>query len=148
MGNTEESCFWENNLYKCVKSSTIHWVETRRHSSKKNVPDQKVSKEGHADSLLGKEKNYHNVFRCEKIAFSIANSFGTIHLIYIYIHTSVSIHSWQTYILGLFYIYIDIYIYISSARISLTLSRHSSLSFIASGRPSRLHPVSSQSCCM
>ena len=32
--------------------------------------------------------------------------------------------------------------------ISLTLSRHSSLSFIASGSSSGLHPVSSQSCCM
>ena len=35
-----------------------------------------------------------------------------------------------------------------SARISLTFSRHPSLSFIASGRSSELHPVSSQSCCM
>ena len=34
------------------------------------------------------------------------------------------------------------------ARISLTLSRHSSLSFIASGRSSWLHPVSLRSCCM
>ena len=34
------------------------------------------------------------------------------------------------------------------ARISLTLSRHFSLSFIASGRSSGLHLVSSQSCCM
>ena len=34
------------------------------------------------------------------------------------------------------------------ARISLTLARHSSLSFIAPGRSSGLHPVSSQSCCM
>ena len=34
------------------------------------------------------------------------------------------------------------------ARISQTLSRHFSHSFIASGRSSRLHPVSSQSCCM
>ena len=34
------------------------------------------------------------------------------------------------------------------ARISLTLSRHSSLSFIASGRSSGLHPVSSHSCWM
>ena len=33
-------------------------------------------------------------------------------------------------------------------QISLTLSRHFSLSFIAYGRSSRLHPVSSQSCCM
>ena len=34
------------------------------------------------------------------------------------------------------------------ARIFLTLSRHFSLSFIASGWSSRLHPVSSQSCSM
>ena len=34
------------------------------------------------------------------------------------------------------------------ARISLTLSRHFSLSFIASGRSSVLHPVSSHSCWM
>ena len=34
------------------------------------------------------------------------------------------------------------------ARISLTLSRHFSLSFIASGRSPGLHPVSSHSCCM
>ena len=34
------------------------------------------------------------------------------------------------------------------ARISLTLSRHFSLSFTASGRSSRLHPVSSHSCWM
>ena len=34
------------------------------------------------------------------------------------------------------------------ARISLTLSRHFSLSFIASGRSSGLHPVSSHNCCM
>ena len=34
------------------------------------------------------------------------------------------------------------------ARISLTISRHFSLSFIASSRSSGLHPVSSHSCCM
>ena len=34
------------------------------------------------------------------------------------------------------------------ARISLALSLHVSLSFIASGRSSGLHPVSSHSCCM
>ena len=34
------------------------------------------------------------------------------------------------------------------ARISLTLSRYFSLSYIASGRYSGLHPVSSHSCCM
>ena len=37
---------------------------------------------------------------------------------------------------------------VPQARISLTLSRHSSLSFIASGRSSGLHPVSSHSSCM
>ena len=37
---------------------------------------------------------------------------------------------------------------VSLARISLTLSHHFSLSFIASGRSSGLHPVSSHSCCM
>ena len=52
----------------------------------------------------------------------------------------------------------DIYIYIYHphhyhhvmplAWISLTLSRHFSLSSIASGRSSRLHPISSHSCCM
>ena len=34
------------------------------------------------------------------------------------------------------------------AQISLTLSCHFSLSFIASGRSSGLHPISSHSCCM
>ena len=34
------------------------------------------------------------------------------------------------------------------ARISLTLTRHFSLSFITFGRSPGLHPVSSQSCCM
>ena len=49
------------------------------------------------------------------------------------------------------YIYIYIYIYhhvVPLARVSLTLFRHFFLSFIASGRSSELHPVSSHSCCM
>ena len=59
------------------------------------------------------------------------------------------------------YIYIYIYRYIYDeyifhhhhhvmrlARISQTLPLHVSLSFIASGRSSGLHPVSSHSCCM
>ena len=37
---------------------------------------------------------------------------------------------------------------VPSARISLTLSHNFSLSFIASGKSSGLHPVSSHSCCM
>ena len=50
---------------------------------------------------------------------------------------------------------LSIYIYmyhhhhvVPLARISLILSRHFSLSFIASGRSSGLHPVYSHSCCM
>ena len=51
-----------------------------------------------------------------------------------------------------FFLYIYIYIYIYNyvvllARISQNLSRHSSLSSIASGRSSRLHLVSVKSCC-
>ena len=37
---------------------------------------------------------------------------------------------------------------VAPARISLTLSRHFSLSFIASGRSSGIQPVYSHSCCM
>ena len=37
---------------------------------------------------------------------------------------------------------------VPQAQISLTLSRHFSLSIIASGRSSGLHPVSLHSCCM
>ena len=47
--------------------------------------------------------------------------------------------------------HIHIYIYhhvVPLARISLTLSRHFSLSFFASGSSSGLHPVSSHSCSM
>ena len=63
-------------------------------------------------------------------------------------HTHTHIHTHT-------YIYIYIYIYnhhqhhvVPPARISLILTRHFSLSFIASGRSSGLHPVSSHSCCM
>ena len=51
------------------------------------------------------------------------------------------------------YTYTYIYIYhhhqvVPPARISLTLSCHFSLSFIAFGRSSALHPVSSHNCCI
>ena len=69
---------------------------------------------------------------------------------HIYTHTHTHTHT---------HIYIYIYIYISdnhhhhhhivlAARISLTLFRHSSLSFIALGRSSGQQPVSSHSCWM
>ena len=53
--------------------------------------------------------------------------------------------------LSSFLIFYDLIIHhhvVPRARISLTLSGHFSLSFIASGRSSGLHPVSSHSCCM
>ena len=64
--------------------------------------------------------------------------------IYNYLSLSLSIY---------IYIYIYIHIYhhhlvVPLAPISLTLFRHFSLSFIASGRSSWLHSVSSHSCCM
>ena len=51
------------------------------------------------------------------------------------------------------HIYIYIYIYIChqvalSVRVTLTFSGHPSLSSITSSRSSRLHPESTQSCCM
>ena len=59
-------------------------------------------------------------------------------------HTHTHALSLSLYI----YIYHHHHHVVLLARISLTLSRHFSLSFIASGRSSGLHPVSSQSCCM
>ena len=47
-----------------------------------------------------------------------------------------------------FLIKIIIHHVVLPAQISLTLSRHFSLSFIASDRSSGLHPISSHSCCM
>ena len=76
-----------------------------------------------------------------------------IYKIYIYAQTQ------KAYINAYIDMYLYIYIYICTiiyhhhhvappAWISLTVSRHFSLSLIASGRSSGLHPVSSHSCCM
>ena len=73
------------------------------------------------------------------------NIYIHIYIIYIYIHLVESCH----------YIYMCVCVRVCVyhhhhvalvARISLTLSRHSSLSFIALGRSSGQHPVSSHSC--
>ena len=58
--------------------------------------------------------------------------------------------NWAIYKKGLYQQYKHTYIYRVEppARISLTLSNHSFILFIASGRSSGLHPVSSRSCCM
>ena len=55
--------------------------------------------------------------------------------IYIYIHHHYHHHHHHHHVMPL-------------AQISLTLSRHFFVSFIASGSYSRLHPVSSHSCCL
>ena len=68
---------------------------------------------------------------------------------YMYPHTHTHTHTYiNIYIYHIYYIYIYIYHHVVLlARIFLTLSRHFSLSSIASGRSSGLHPVSSHSCC-
>ena len=56
---------------------------------------------------------------------------------------------WWLYIIIIYYYYHHHHHqYVPPARISLTISRHFSLSFITSGKSSGLHPVSSHSCCM
>ena len=69
--------------------------------------------------------------------------------IYIYIYACICIYlyAWM-YVSTCKYIHHHHHHVVPLARISLTLSRHFSLSFIASGRSSGLHPVSSHSCCM
>ena len=76
--------------------------------------------------------------------------------IYIYIYIFIYFYIY-IYIYWYIFIYIYIYIYtlyhhhhhiVLAARISLTLSRHSSLSFIVLGRSSGQQPVSSHSCWM
>ena len=57
------------------------------------------------------------------------------HLLFHYAHTTDEINHHHHHV-------------VLVARISLTLSRHFSLSFIASGRSSGQHPVSSHSCWM
>ena len=70
--------------------------------------------------------------------------------IYIYIYRERERKKWREYvcICRCIYVYISSSHLVPSARKLLTLSLHLSLSFIAFGRPSGLHPVSSQCCCM
>ena len=70
-----------------------------------------------------------------------------------HLHT-LHIFLYKFHIVCTFHIHLVIYHHhhhhhvVPLARISLTLSRHFSLSFIASGRSLGLHPVSSHSCSM
>ena len=75
-----------------------------------------------------------------------------------YTHTHIRYYTSDYIYIYTHLIYTSEYIYttdihhhhhvVPPARISLTFSRNFSLSFIASGRSSELHPVSSHSCCM
>ena len=67
------------------------------------------------------------------------------HLDYLVINFSTYCRIKILYLVS--YIYIYIYHDVPLSWISLTLSRHSSLSSTPSGRSSRLHPVTVQSCC-
>ena len=84
---------------------------------------------------------FHNL----NVILLTALSLSIYIYIYIYVHIHIHTHT---------HVYIHIYHHhhhhhiLPLARISLTLSRHFSQSFITSGRYSGLHPVSSQSCCV
>ena len=100
-----------------------------------------------------------NGLTCSKNQSFFLNLTAQKKYIYIYTHTLLNIYSNNIKKYDIFYVFFfsDIkgliifqwhHNVVLLARISLTLSRHLSLSFIASGRSSGLHPVSSQSCCM
>ena len=80
----------------------------------------------------------------------------SIH-VYMYISSCTFLSIYLAYYLSIYqninvirimYIYHHHHPVTPSARISLTLSRHLSLSSITSGRSSGLHPVSTKNCCM
>ena len=91
--------------------------------------------------------NFHRVIPFTVPKSTCRNVYIYIYIycvyIYVYIYRYVSIY---TYIC--IYIYHHHHLVVPPARISPTLSRHFSLSFIASGRSSGLHPVFSHSYCM
>ena len=101
----------------------------------------------------------HSYIKLDKVIQMLTHSkvFYFTHIrIYAYEHSYTHLHKHRhkhtpahTHTHTNMFIYIYIYHHVVPlARISLTLSRHFSLSFIASGMSSGLHPVSSHSCCM
>ena len=67
--------------------------------------------------------------------FDLIDNFSTLVTFFYFVHKFIHVNHHRHHVMPL-------------AWISLTLSRHFSLLFIASGRSSGLHPVSSHSCCM
>ena len=90
----------------------------------------------HNDVKRKAEKYRHN---------PISTFLENIFLFYIFWN---AFHSCKMFVFLLCDIYHHNHHVVPPAGISLTLSRHFSISFIASGRSSGLHPVSSHSCCM
>ena len=95
---------------------------------------------------------YLSLFISIYLSISVYYLLISINLsINIYISINPSVYIYLNLVISFYlsiYIYIYIYHVVSLERISLTLSRHFSLSLIASGRSSGLHPVSLHSCCM
>ena len=86
-------------------------------------------------------------------SIAIFTTFFNVNFYNKFIKFWISLFFQLFFILSELFPYLLPYIYhhhhdVRLARISLILSLHVSLSFIASGRSSRLHPVSSHSCCM
>ena len=81
---------------------------------------------------------------CQKNAATISHAFFWCWILNFTVFPLYPYQNFSSFI----YIYIYIHHVVPLARISLTLSHHFFLSFIASGRSSGLHPVFSHSCCM
>ena len=84
--------------------NTIYGLETHWFWGKENVPGARISKEGHADSLLEHERNHHYWFPQKGATVNSAyycKSFGKIcfiywmNLIYIYIYIYISNKAWH-----------------------------------------------------
>ena len=91
-------------------------------------------------------ESIHNIFDLPIIVNNKCNSYRSEHFLWIWF--SLGVHTTEFCRNN-----VDFNIYISSWRAASTdipdpLSLHVSLSFIAFGRSSGLHPVSSHSCCM
>ena len=88
--------------------------------------------------VIANQQNMENL-----IANSSRNTYGNLN-------GSKIIHYRQrmSIIFNQIFSYLHLHHVVPLAWVSLTLSCHFSLSFIASGRSSGLHPVSSHSCCM
>ena len=135
-----EACFSPNmfetslnmilQIQACVIKK-VHEVETHWFSAQEKVPGTAISKN------------------------EILTVFWVIKRHILEKSTSVKSFLWPAPLKKKFTLFLEnprVYIYhhrvVPLARISLTLSRHFSLSFIASARSSGLHPVSSHSCWM